>query len=420
MIVPESAPAGPGRSRSRSRLAPGSLAGAGLIAAAGALWPGFVRRLVPLQWQLGNIAPALLVLEILIGGAGIFLLLRPDLPRRAWLRAFPTRRELRLKLLVLAVSVALALALSEAALRLTGYPFHTRWTPSELALARFDPDLGWSYIPNRTVTQRFGSYGRPIPMHFNDLGARVGAPGRRFDRQTPTVIFVGDSYTFGHGVTYEESFAGQFERQAGPSIQVVNLGVQGYGTDQSLLLLRRHLRDFNTKAVVYTFLLDHVKRNDNADRRLLFPGAKFLGTKPRYALRADGSLVEAEKPRRYDDRRELRVAQALRLAWTKWGPSPSVPLTRALVRQMRDEVEASGAAFVLVVWTNRHSMPPGAVARGFFPGLRLTVVDTGSGAPEAWDSYHIPGEYHPDARAHAWVARLVAQKLKELGLGATP
>ncbi|HEV8336607.1 MAG TPA: SGNH/GDSL hydrolase family protein [Candidatus Polarisedimenticolia bacterium] len=419
MTVPASAPAGPGRSRHRSLWAPGSLPGAGLIAAAAALWPGFVRRLVPLEWQLGNIAPALLVLEILIGGAGILFLLRPDLPRRAWLRLFPTRRELRLKLLLLAVSVSLALALSEAVLRITGYPFRTRWTPSELTLARFDPDLGWSYIPDRTVTQRFGSHGRPIPMHFNDLGARVGEPGKRFDRQTPTVIFVGDSYTFGHGVTYEESFAGQFEKQAGASLQVVNLGVQGYGTDQSLLLLRRHLRDFNTKAVVYTFLLDHVKRNDNADRRLLFPGAKFLGTKPRFAL-CGGSLVEVERPRRYDDRRELRVGQALRLAWTKWGPSPSVPLTRALVRQMRDEVEASGAAFVLVLWTNRHALPPGAVARAFFPGLRVNVVDTGSGAPADWDSYHIPGEYHPDARAHAWVARLLAEKLRELGLGATP
>jgi hypothetical protein len=44
------------------------------------------------------------------------------------------------------------------------------------------------------------------------------------------------------------------------------------------------------------------------------------------------------------------------------------------------------------------------------------VVDTGAGAPADWDSFYIPGEYHPDARAHARVARLLEDKFKELGL----
>jgi len=266
------------------------------------------------------------------------------------------------------------------------------------------------------VTQRFGSAGRPVTMHFNDIGARVGEPGRKFDPKAPTVVFVGDSYTFGHGVTYEESFAGQFEKNSGLPYQVVNLGVQGYGTDQSLLILKRHIEDFDTKVVVYTFLLDHVKRNDNADRRLIFPGAKFLGTKPRFALRRDGTLAQVEKPRRYEDMTELRVCQLLELAWVKYGPSPSMELTRALVRDMKDYVESQGATFILVLWTNRHSMPPGELAGELFPGIHLNVIDTGAGAPEDWDSYHIPGEYHPDARAHARIAQLVAEKIKELGL----
>ncbi len=328
----------------------------------------------------------------------------------------PIRRRLIFPLLACLLGGAASLVMAEVLLRLFDYPFRLRWTPSENALARFDPELGWSYIPDRTVTQRFGADGRPIEMHFNDIGARVGEPGRRFDSTTPTVIFVGDSYTFGHGVTYDESFVGQFEKNSGLPYQVVNLGVQGYGTDQALLILKRHIEDFNTKVVVYTFMLDHVRRNDNTDRRLIFPGAKFLGTKPRFALRHDGSLVQVEKPARYEELSQIRLWQLLQLAWAKLGPGPSMELTRALVRNMKDYVESQGAKFILVLWTNRHSMPSGELARELFPGINLNVIDTGAGAPADWDSFHIPGEYHPDARAHARVAQLLAEKFRELGL----
>jgi hypothetical protein len=331
-------------------------------------------------------------------------------------RLLPSRRRRIFALAACLLAAILFLSGAELALRMLDYPFRTRWIPSENALARFDPDLGWSYIPDRSVTQRFGSYGRPVAMHFNDIGARVGEPGRRFDPALPTVVFVGDSYTFGHGVTYEESFVGQFEKNSGLPYQVVNLGVQGYGTDQALLILKRHSRDFNIKAVVYAFLLDHVRRNDNADRRLIFPGAKFLGTKPRFALRRDGKLEEVESPRRYEEMSQIRIWQLLQLAWAKYGPGPSMDLTRALVEEMKEEVESHGATFIMVLWTNRHAMPPGQLSGELFPGIRLNVIDTGAGAPADWDSYHIPGEYHPDARAHARVAALLAEKFRELGL----
>jgi len=302
------------------------------------------------------------------------------------------------------------------ALRLADYPFRTEWIPSENALAQFDPVLGWSYIPSRSVTQRFGSDDRPISMHFNDIGARVGEPGRRFDSSSPTVVFVGDSFTFGHGVTYEESFVGQFERSSGSRFQVVNLGVQGYGTDQALLALERHGKDFNTRVVVYTFLQEHLKRNDNTDRRLLYRDAKFLGTKPRFALDRHGTLEEVDRPRRYDEMIQLRVFQIVQLAWVKYGPPPSIELTRALVRRMKDDAESQGATFILIHWTDRHFLPPGQRAGRLFPGIKLNVIDTGAGAPEDWDSCYIPGEHHPDARAHARVARLLLDKFRELGL----
>ena len=77
------------------------------------------------------------------------------------------------------------------------------------------------------------------------------------------MLFVGGSFTMGHGVQYEDTFVGQVEAMPQFPYQAVNLGVQGFGTDQSLLLLKRHFNKFNTIAVVYTFIEDHIVRNAN-------------------------------------------------------------------------------------------------------------------------------------------------------------
>lgn len=326
------------------------------------------------------------------------------------------RRERLFGVTALLLGFCGALILIEVGLRIADYPFPGRWIPSENALAQFDPDVGWSYIPNRSIAQTFDGNPTPIAMHFNDIGARVGQPGHRFDAAAPTVVFVGDSFVFGHGVIHEESLPGQFERNSGLPFQTVNLGVQGYGTDQALLLLKRHYGRFNTKVVVCDFLMWHVARNDNADRRLLRPDVKILGTKPRFALRPDGTLVEVEKAARYEDRLELRLWQLGQLAWAKHFASPDINLTRALMRDLKHYVEARGASFILILWMNRHSGGEEDSARALFPGLHLNVIDTGVDAPADWDSWRVSDGVHPDARANARVARLVADKIRQLGL----
>ena len=152
-----------------------------------------------------------------------------------------------------------------------------------------DAELGWTYIPNQSVVQEFGADHRKIAMHFDDMGSRVGAPGVRHDAAKPSILFVGCSFTMGHGVAYEDSFVGRLEAMPDFRLQAVNLGVQGYGTDQSLLMLKRQFARFPTRAVVYTLIDDHVNRNQNYDRRMLLPKLRFLGTKPLFGLHDDGT-----------------------------------------------------------------------------------------------------------------------------------
>lgn len=206
------------------------------------------------------------------------------------------RHELLLTSAVGIVAVILTLVGVEVAFRVLGVPFKVEWVPSETTLAQFDSALGWVYIPNSSKTQTFGTEARPVPMHFDEIGARAASRDRTLDHEAPTIILVGGSYTFGQAVPYEETFAGQLESMTDSAFQIVNLGVQAFGTDQALLRLQRHFHEFNTKAVVYTFINDHVSRNENYDRRILIPTARFIGTKPRFALQPGGGVVLDKKP----------------------------------------------------------------------------------------------------------------------------
>lgn len=330
-------------------------------------------------------------------------------------KTFPTRRRLLLALLGVLLSLLLGLSASEIGLRLLDLPFRPSRARAETPLAQFDSELGWAYVPNRYVTQEFGLPSRKVSMHFDEIGSRVGAPGESHDPTAPTVLLVGDSYTFGHGVPYEETFAGRLASRPDFPFQVVNLGVQAYGTDQSLLMLRRHFHRFNTKAVVYTFIDVHILRNSVYDRRLINPRAAFLGTKPQFALQRDGTLHLSRRPIRYEDFHPPRVWSLFQVVMTRWGPKPSLALTRALVQQMKDYVESNGAMFFMVLWDQGNYFdPPPTLRPGQSPfrGMNLNLIDTTAHAPPGWRRWIIPGDGHADARAHAHVADLLFEELE--------
>src|SRR5262245_2494170 len=97
------------------------------------------------------------------------------------------------------------------------------------------PDIGYSYIAN--VNQMLprpggGSY------HFqtNSRGIRSSreyafkkAPG------TTRIVLCGDSMSAGQFVSNEQRMSEQLERQI-PGLEVINLSLEGSGTDQQLLL----------------------------------------------------------------------------------------------------------------------------------------------------------------------------------------
>ncbi len=99
-----------------------------------------------------------------------------------------------------------------------------------------DLELGWSLIPN--VEARGVS-----PGNF-EVVYRIDAQGRKAVPQAaatlPTLHFFGDSFTFGNGVTNDDTHLNLLAAAYGDRINVLNYGVSGYGLEQMFIRFRNN------------------------------------------------------------------------------------------------------------------------------------------------------------------------------------
>jgi len=396
----------------------GVVVGIVLLGLAALGWAATLGNLVSLDWKAGNMRPVAYGLLVALTVLALASILGRRWVSRAWVRLFPTRKRLVFACVALAASVSLTLLALEVALRIVHKPFAESWEPQESARAQFDPEIGWTYRPNQSAWVDFVGGQPSVLVNHNEIGARVRSEGLRFDQEAPTLILVGCSYTMGFGLPYEETFAGYLESLPGFPLQVVNLGVEGYGTDQSMLILKRYFDSFNTKAVVFTYSEGQNDRNLNYDRRILYGDARFVGTKPLFGLHRDGSVYLRKKPILYEDLSYSRVWAYIQIAWQRRGPKPTFDLTRALVEEMREYAEARGATFIVVDWdwiyTDYVGAPPP------FEGMDIHLIDTGDNAPPKWGKWNskwrLPNDSHPSAVSALRVGELICQELMDLGL----
>ena len=153
-----------------------------------------------------------------------------------------------LRLGMIAISIIVALLVIEGVLRLTGIGPGTAIFNNY----RFDEVLGWDTKPGFSwVSTRDPT---PHTNHYNPDGlpSLEQDADRSLSRITPTIAFVGDSFTEGYYLPYEETFT-HLVGERFPGKQVLNLGVVAYAPDQYLLKARRHLPDYNVDTIVVMF-----------------------------------------------------------------------------------------------------------------------------------------------------------------------
>jgi hypothetical protein len=181
----------------------------------------------------------------------------------------------------LAAKILLALASSAlAVLALLG---------AELTLRRLAPDYLVETRGLHVFSSTYGWAGRPgasAPMGGGraTLNAR-GYRGRELTLPKPgdrtRVVVLGDSIAFGYGVSDEQTFPHLLDAR-NDGVEVANLGVEGYGPGQELLVLRRDGLPSQPDIVILAVCL----RNDFVDAVL--PVALYDGVTPRPRFRLEG------------------------------------------------------------------------------------------------------------------------------------
>ena len=157
-------------------------------------------------------------------------------------------------LLVIVISLAI-LALSEISLRLF-FPQDPVITYEDESLGLSDSALGHINRPGSVTTVK-------TPEFFVEY--RISDEGFRDQKNhtkpkapdTARILLLGDSFTFGDGVQYEEIWPVLFEKklsEKGFEIEVIKAGVPAYDTTKEVLLLERLFPLYEPDIVVLVFL----------------------------------------------------------------------------------------------------------------------------------------------------------------------
>jgi lysophospholipase L1-like esterase len=195
--------------------------------------------------------------------------------------AEPSRRSSVLgRLFLILLGLLVATAMAELALR-------TVFAIPEVANPLYsfhesDPVLGWRGKSNWKARFR-----RP---EFDALIEHGPDGWRRPDPPPPPnpsrrVLILGDSFTWGWGVSQGELFSDKLQSHLAPDVAIYNRGINGFGTSQEYLLLQRELETRHYDAVALMFYLNDV--GDNVDPK--------RGRRPLFELDGD-RLVPRNQP----------------------------------------------------------------------------------------------------------------------------
>jgi lysophospholipase L1-like esterase len=192
--------------------------------------------------------------------------------------------------ILVALSLAAALWLGEMGLRLLlPLPFASVGSSSPEMARRY----GWGYEPFQRLVLRDPDSGQVFVDATNNHGWRDA--DRSFDNPTGAfrILVLGDSNAFGVIVPAQFQYSRIVEkalRDEGYNVEVINISLAGWGTDQELAALLDEGLRYRPNVVVL-----HFCGNDIADNLQAVP--QLAATRPfRYRLDDQGRLVRESKP----------------------------------------------------------------------------------------------------------------------------
>ena len=234
----------------------------------------------------------------------------------------------------------------------------------QVALYQHHDALGW--VPRAAPGTLDGPDG-PIAVRPNTLGLR---DAELDSARSYRLLVMGGASVWGAGVEAADRFTDRLEARR-PRWDVVNAGMSGFGTDQSLLLARRLAASFRPTAVVLVF-------DPATDRRANQTNVSPDGHYKPYFVLDDTTLVLRGQPVPQDvafrdsdylrvDFARLLADAAIRIRHPAYvGPDPS----EALLVRFREEVGRVGVSFY-VAFTRPDARAAAALDAAGIPWISL-------------------------------------------------
>jgi len=214
--------------------------------------------------------------------------------------------------------------------------------------ADYDKSKGWNIKPNlRNFT---GFHGEKIST--NSSGFRgtkeftlEKTPGRQ------RIVLIGDSYTFGEENNDDQIFS-YYLGEMLPQVDILNLGVRGYGHDQMLLKLQEEGVKYNPDIVILFFLGFDAARNMETFRDF----AKSRYVLKNGALELTGIPVPTPQEVIESDRHHVYLIDCAKILLYIFRNSTGLEtkaekeLTAAILKEMKSTCNKAGAKFVIVAF----------------------------------------------------------------------
>lgn len=118
---------------------------------------------------------------------------------------------------------------------------------------KYDKLLGWAGIPFKQGG--FQTEGSLTHIRLNSRGFRDRKHDERTREGKKRVLLLGDSFTWGYGVEFDEIFFDRIQEKD-PSYEFINIAHCGYGIDQEYLLLDSEGGGYKPDAVLLMFVLN--------------------------------------------------------------------------------------------------------------------------------------------------------------------
>ncbi len=280
-----------------------------------------------------------------------------------------------------------------------------------------DPLLGWRNKPGQ---YRLGAESSPdysINITVHDNGAR--ATSQKYI-QNPEIEIVGCSYTFGYGLSDNQTLPWMLEESTGKTVG--NFGVSAFGTLQSYLMLKKNfeIKKLTPKRVLYLFADFHAPRNIlNPGNFYSFARTTMVGNPivPYAELGEDNQVIyhNAQNILTFPLREHLATAALLQKFWLQFKFQRRVPsmhiVTQKIISDMNTLSLKHKAKFA-VVGIRTMGLDMNSYSQ-FFNDNNIEFIDCSTSLSEE-PSMTIGFDTHPNEKMYSYWNNCLLEKLPEL------